>query len=130
MSQERRRSQRIAVQQAVFITLENGGRRCTGSAENVSSGGVFLYSDYFIPAGAEVRLTLVLPPEITHGENVRVWWVGKILRARRGIESDLTSVTAVTCWQEGGRRAFAQFTELAHCRYFLRFAGRHLRRIT
>ena len=80
MSQERRRSQRIAVQQAVFITLENGGRRCTGIAENVSSGGVFLYSDYFIPAGTEVRLTLVLPPEITHGENVRVWWVGKILR--------------------------------------------------
>ena len=22
----------------------------------------------------------MLPPEITHGENVRVWWVGKILR--------------------------------------------------
>jgi len=46
MSQERRRSQRFPTQQAVFITLVNGGREAIGGTmENISYGGALLYFD-------------------------------------------------------------------------------------
>jgi len=38
----------------------------------------------------------VLPPEITHGENVRVWWVGKILQRGASLGS-LSASSSYKC---------------------------------
>jgi c-di-GMP-binding flagellar brake protein YcgR len=83
--QERRRSQRIPVQQSVSISLGDGGGLATAVSENISSGGAFFYSDRYISAGSEVGLILVLPREVTLGEPVRVWCVTKVVR----VESQL-----------------------------------------
>jgi len=67
MRQDRRRSKRVTVQQAVSITLGKAGGIVTAVSESVSSGGALLYCDRFISPGSEVGLVIVLPLEVTHG---------------------------------------------------------------
>ena len=81
MLQERRRSQRVLVQQVVSISL--GGDLATAVSENVSSGGAFIYCDQFIASGSEVGLVLVLPLEVTQGEPVRVWCICRVVRVEK-----------------------------------------------
>lgn len=78
--QERRRSQRISVQQTISIALGSGGQRVPAVSENISSGGVFLHCVRFVPLGSKVDVILVLPLEITRTGSVRVWCRTKVVR--------------------------------------------------
>ena len=80
MQEERRRSKRMSTQQAVSITLGNGGGIVTAVSDNVSPGGALFYCDCFISPGSEVGLIIVLPLELTNGIAVQVWCCGKVLR--------------------------------------------------
>jgi hypothetical protein len=82
---DRRRAQRIALQEAVSLVIGNGGHEVPAVTENLSSAGVLLYAGQFIQEGALIGLVLVLPAMETGKEGKRVWCLGKIVR----IESEL-----------------------------------------
>lgn len=83
---DRRRAQRIALQQAVSLVIGNGGREVPAITENLSSAGVLLYADQFIQEGALIGLVLVLPPMETEKEGKQVWCLGKIVRIERELK--------------------------------------------
>jgi len=83
MQPERRRSKRVSVQQALSITLGNGGGTVTAVLDNVSSGGALFYCDRFISPGSQVGLVIVLPMEVTEAQAVQVWCLGKVLRVEK-----------------------------------------------
>ena len=86
MSQERRRSQRFPTQQAVFITLVNGGREAIGGTmENISYGGALLYCDRSTAVGSQVEVLLEFPPQ-ARGNSTLVWCTGKVLRVERELK--------------------------------------------
>lgn len=58
---DRRRAQRIALQQVVCVVLGDGGYEVLAVTENFSSDGVLLYADQLIPEGSEAGLILALP---------------------------------------------------------------------
>lgn len=64
-------------------------RECAGSVESVgftqdlSSRGVFFFTDAPLTEGAEIELTLRMPSEITLGESMPVRCRGRILRVMR-----------------------------------------------
>ena len=64
-------------------------RECTGSVEGVgftqdlSSRGVFFFTDAPLTEGAEIELTLRMPSEITLGKSMPVRCRGRILRVMR-----------------------------------------------
>jgi hypothetical protein len=51
-----------------------------GFTQDLSSRGVFFFTDALLQEGAEIELTLRMPSEITLGENMRVRCRGRILR--------------------------------------------------
>jgi hypothetical protein len=78
---DRRRAQRIAVQQLVSVwCLETEATRSWLSLDNLSSDGVLLYADQLIRNGTQVGLIVALPPTETEAEGKRVWCLGKVLR--------------------------------------------------
>ena len=79
MNGERRGNPRIAVQQQVSISLGNGGD-ITGTTENISRSGAFLYCDRFILLGTKLRLLLVLPEEMNDSGSVQASCLSKVVR--------------------------------------------------
>lgn len=77
---ERRISQRFAFNLPVSLRDLSASREALGFTQDVSSRGVFLFTDMPITAGAEVELTLSMPSEITLGESMRVRCKGRVLR--------------------------------------------------
>ena len=59
---DRRRAQRIPLQQAVSVVIGNDGHEAPAITDNFSSAGVLLYADQLIPEGSEIGLILVVPP--------------------------------------------------------------------
>jgi hypothetical protein len=51
-----------------------------GFTQDLSSRGVFFFTDVPLRAGAEIEITLRMPSEITLGESMRVRCRGRILR--------------------------------------------------
>ena len=86
---DRRRAQRISIRQVVSIVLGDGGYEVTAVTENVSTRGVLLYADQFVPEGAEVGLILTLPVTETETEGKRVWCFGKVLRVEKELKEEM-----------------------------------------
>jgi hypothetical protein len=63
-----------------------------GFTQDVSSRGVFLFTDMALSEGAEVELTLKMPSEITLGESMRVRCRGRVLRVVLSIDSGETQL--------------------------------------
>jgi hypothetical protein len=83
---DRRRAQRIALQQAVSLVIGNGGHEVPAITQNLSSVGVLLYADRFIQEGALIGLVLELPPIDRETEGKRVWCLGKVVRIERELK--------------------------------------------
>lgn len=64
---ERRAGKRIPAQVPVKITAKAGVVE-TGHTRDLSTNGVFLYTDAHFSEGSELEIILVLPPELTNGE--------------------------------------------------------------
>jgi len=93
---ERRAGQRFEVN--VPISVEFEGRTLSAFSQNLSSRGVFLYSETDLQEGVTVQLIFTMPSEITLGESMRVRCRGRVLRSRangcgqgRGIAVQLDS---------------------------------------
>ena len=83
---DRRRAQRIVLQQAVSVVIGNDGYEVPAITENLSSAGVLLYADQLIQEGSETGLILVVPRVETEPEGKRMWCFGKVLRVEKELK--------------------------------------------
>ena len=65
------------------LSLRAGSVEGVGFTQDLSSKGVFFFTDVPLTEGAEIELTLRMPSEITLGENMPVRCRGRILRITR-----------------------------------------------
>jgi hypothetical protein len=76
---ERRSGQRFQLHLPLAIHVD--GKAVRGFTQDVSSRGLFLYTEAQLAEGAAVELTFTMPSEITLGESMRVRARGRVLRA-------------------------------------------------
>lgn len=77
---ERRLGQRFAFNLPVSLREVASGAEGLGFTQDLSSRGVFLFTDMALGVGAEIELSLKMPSEITLGENMSVRCRGRVLR--------------------------------------------------
>jgi len=77
---ERRAGQRFPFLLPVFVRDVSSGVEARGFTQDISSRGVFFFTDAAFAEGAAIELTLNMPSEITLGDNMRVRCRGSILR--------------------------------------------------
>jgi hypothetical protein len=84
---ERRVGQRFPYLLGVSLRQPAGSIEGAGFTQDLSSRGVFFFTDAPLSEGAEIELTLRMPSEITLGENMPVRCRGRILRIVRPLTS-------------------------------------------
>jgi hypothetical protein len=77
---ERRIGQRFAFNLPVSLRDISTSSEGLGFTQDLSSRGVFLFTDMALSENAEIELTLSMPSEITLGESMRVRCRGHVLR--------------------------------------------------
>ncbi|HEY6338576.1 MAG TPA: PilZ domain-containing protein [Candidatus Sulfotelmatobacter sp.] len=77
---ERRAGQRFPFLLPVFARDGSGSVEARGFTQDISSRGVFFFTDAAFCEGAAIELTLNMPSEITLGESMRVRCQGCVLR--------------------------------------------------
>jgi hypothetical protein len=77
---ERRIGQRFAFNLPVSLRDISTSSEGLGFTQDLSSRGVFLFTDMALSESAEIELTLNMPSEITLGESMRVRCSGRVLR--------------------------------------------------
>ena len=80
---ERRIGQRFAFNLPVSLRETATAAEGLGFTQDLSSRGVFLFTDMALSEGAEIELTLKMPSEITLGENMPVRCRGSVLLGSR-----------------------------------------------
>lgn len=85
---ERRAGQRFPYLLPLCLRECATGRETPGFTQDLSSRGVFFFTDVALTEGAEVELTLRMPSEITLGENMRVRCRGHVLRVVKPAATD------------------------------------------
>jgi hypothetical protein len=78
---EHRIARRFPMRLPVSVKVSNGGAHeevCV--TRDVSSRGIFFYSDRPMRAGAEIEYVLTLPREVLMMEPVRIRYRGKVVR--------------------------------------------------
>jgi hypothetical protein len=83
---ERRIGQRFAFNLPVSLREISAAAEGLGFTQDLSSRGVFLFTDMALSEGAEIELTLRMPSEITLGENMPVRCRGSVLRVVKPAE--------------------------------------------
>ncbi|MGA8762270.1 MAG: PilZ domain-containing protein [Candidatus Sulfotelmatobacter sp.] len=81
---ERRSRARIAAQVPVRIRGSEGTLERAAQTRDVSTSGVFLYTNSPMAAGADLELVLMLPPELTAGEKCWVCCQARVVRVEEG----------------------------------------------
>jgi len=80
---ERRVGQRFPYLLPVSLRQASGLVEGVGFTQDLSSRGVFFFTDAPLDEGAEIELTLRMPSEITLGDSMPVRCRGRILRITR-----------------------------------------------
>jgi len=80
---ERRAGQRFPYLLPVSLRSGSGEVEGVGFTQDLSSRGVFLFTDAPVKEGSELELVLRMPSEITLGESMRVRCRGRVLRVVR-----------------------------------------------
>jgi len=95
---ERRVGQRFPYLLPLSLRQPDGSAEGVGFTQDLSSRGVFFFTDAPLTEGAEIELTLRMPSEITLGESMPVRCRGRILRVVRPANSacNVTPTTAET----------------------------------
>ena len=87
---ERRVGQRFPYLLPLSLRQPSGAIDGVGFTQDLSSRGVFFFTDAPLEEGAEIEITLRMPSEITLGENMRVRCRGHILRVVKPSATDST----------------------------------------
>jgi hypothetical protein len=77
---ERRAGQRFPFLLPVLVRDLSSGVEARGFTQDISSRGVFFFTDAAFGEGAAIELTLNMPSEITLGDDMRVRCRGSVLR--------------------------------------------------
>jgi hypothetical protein len=77
---ERRSRQRIPARVPVKVKAKHGALETTGYTRDLSSNGIFLYTDSEISEGSELEMVLILPPELTQGQKRWVCCQASVVR--------------------------------------------------
>jgi len=80
---ERRVGQRFPYLLPLSLRQASASIEAVGFTQDLSSRGVFFFTDAPLQEGAEIELTLRMPSEITLGESMPVRCRGRILRVVR-----------------------------------------------
>jgi hypothetical protein len=80
---ERRAGQRFPFLLPVSLRDISTGTEALGFTQDISSRGVFFFTEMLLNEGAPVELTLNMPSEITLGASMRVRCSGRVLRVVR-----------------------------------------------
>jgi hypothetical protein len=81
---DRRSRQRVVTQLPVRVRNTAANSELSAQTRDVSTNGVFLYTEAPMAEGSDVELVLILPPELTSGEKCWVCCHARILRVERG----------------------------------------------
>jgi hypothetical protein len=65
-----------------------GGGELSAETRDVSTNGVFLYTESHMAEGSDVELVLMLPPELTSGGKCWVCCHARVLRVEQGPGTD------------------------------------------
>jgi hypothetical protein len=81
---DRRSRERVVVQLPVRVRSTAANPELSAQTRDVSTNGVFLYTESSMAEGSNVELVLILPPELTSGEKCWVCCHARILRVEPG----------------------------------------------
>lgn len=84
---ERRVGQRFAYLLPLSLRLCDSSLEGVGFTQDLSSRGVFFFTDAALQEGSQIEITLQMPSEITLGESMRVRCRGHILRVIKPVSS-------------------------------------------
>src|SRR5207245_9540078 len=76
---ERRTQKRLSLALPVTIKSEQGTVEASGCTCDLSSSGIFLYSDAHFSDGSALEMVLLLPKEMTGGEKRWVCWRASVV---------------------------------------------------
>ncbi len=77
---ERRCGQRFEYQLPLTLRVPANGRSGAGFTQDLSSRGALLWTDFPLCEGMMIEMTLVMPSEITLGEDMSVCCRARVLR--------------------------------------------------
>ena len=80
---ERRSGQRFPYQVPVLLRVPAEGRTGAGCTQDLSSRGALVWTDLPVTEGALVEMVLVMPSEITLGEDMNVCCHAHVMRLER-----------------------------------------------
>lgn len=81
---DRRSRRRVAASVPVQVRSVRGTAELSAQTRDVSTSGVFLYTESRMVEGSGVELVLILPPELTSGEKCWVCCHARVLRVEPG----------------------------------------------
>jgi PilZ domain len=81
---DRRSRQRVVASLPVRVRATAADAELSGQTRDVSTNGVFLYTESRMTEGSDVELVLILPPELTSGEKCWVCCHARVLRVEQG----------------------------------------------
>jgi hypothetical protein len=84
----RRSRERVLAKLPVRIRSSASNAELTAETRDVSTNGIFLYTQSRMVEGSDVELVLILPPELTAGEKCWVCCHARILRVEEGPGTD------------------------------------------
>jgi hypothetical protein len=91
--EEKRGARRFPLRVPVTVDHDNGTQ--PAQLRDVSARGICFYLESAVTQGSPIGFTLVLPPEITLTESIRVQCKGRVVRVENGRADGKLAVAAV-----------------------------------
>jgi hypothetical protein len=91
---ERRSNQRISARLPLTLNTPNASLKATGHTRDLSSNGIFFYTDFPIEPGNDVEMVLILPPELTNGGKRWVCCHATVMRVESNSDGSQRGVAA------------------------------------
>jgi hypothetical protein len=87
---DRRSRQRVVARVPARLRSSStaAGSELAAETRDVSTNGVFLYTESRMAEGSDFELVLILPPELTSGEKCWVCCHARVLRVEQGAGTD------------------------------------------
>jgi PilZ domain len=85
---DRRSGSRVVAKLPVRVRSTAANTELSAQTRDVSTNGVFLYTNSRMREGSDVELVLILPPELTSGEKCWVCCHARVLRVEQGPGKD------------------------------------------
>jgi hypothetical protein len=83
-----RSRERVVATLPVRVRNSAANAELSAQTRDVSTNGVFLYTNSRMAEGSDVELVLILPPELTSGEKCWVCCHARVLRVEQGPGKD------------------------------------------